>query len=501
MKPNRRCNLGPRLDWIPRRAVVLAIVLTVATAAGQSEDDYYKMVTLPIPKDLKLEVSGLALLPDGRVATAIRKGEVWIAGNVYDDPPTDVTYRQFASGLHEPLGLAYKDGDLYLVQRTELTRLRDADKDGRADEYLTVAKGWGVTGNYHEYAYGPKFDPAGNMWITLNSGLGKKPIPTDDAWRGWSLKVSPEGSWKPVSGGMRSPSGIGINGESDAFYTDQQGRWVPTNSLSHMRGGVFHGYADALKHCNRPGATFEHSDPMPQGLSYPEAVEQIPPLKPPAIWFPYRKVGMSATDIVLDATEGRFGPFAGQLFVGDFTLSLISRVFLEKVNGEYQGACFVFREGFESAVLRMAFGEDGSLFVGMTNRGWHSLGTRSFGFQRLVWTGETPFEIKTFEARPDGFELSFTKKTDPTITADPSSYQLSSYTYYYHQTYGSEEIGTKTLTVRTATVSPDRLRVRLVIDGLRNGYVHELHATGIRSTSGEKLLHSTGYYTLNAIPN
>ncbi len=500
VKKNLLLSLARSLRPLPLPAIVLLALLTTGTVAAQSEDDYYKMITLPIPQDLTLEVSGLALLPDGRIAAAIRKGEVWIADNVYDDPPTDVTYKQFAGGLHEPLGLAYKDGDLYLVQRTELTRLRDTDNDGRADEYLTIAKGWGVTGNYHEYAYGPKFDAAGNMWITLNSGLGKKPNPTDDAWRSWSLKVSPDGSWKPVSGGMRSPSGIGINAEGDAFYTDQQGRWVPTNTLSHMREGAFHGYVDALKHCDRPGATFEYSGPVPKGLSYPEAVKQIPPLKPPAIWFPYRKVGMSATDVVLDATSGKFGPFAGQFFVGDFTLSLMSRVYLEKVNGEYQGACFVFREGFESAVLRMAFGEDGSLLVGMSNRGWNSLGTRSFGFQRLVWTGETPFEMKTFEARPDGFELSFTKKVDPAEAAAVSSYQLSSYTYHYHQTYGSEEIDTKPLAVRSATVSPDGLSVRLVVDGLREGYVHELHAEGVRSARGEGLLHPAGYYTLNEIP-
>lgn len=479
---------------------LLVVQLAAGITSAQSEDDYYKMITLPIPADLKLEVSGLALLPDGRVAAALRKGDVWIAGNVYDDPPANVTYERFAGGLHEPLGLAYNDGDLYLVQRTELTRLRDIDKDGRADAYLTVAKGWGVTGNYHEYAYGPKFDPEGNMWITLNSGLGKKVNPSDDAWRGWSLKVAADGSWKPVSGGMRSPAGVGVNAEGDAFYTDQQGNWVPTNSLTHMREGVFHGYVDALKHCKLPGATFTYNGEIPQGLSYPEAVKRIPPMKLPAVWFPYRKVGMSATDVVLDSTGGKFGPFSGQFFVGDFTLSLISRVYLEKVNGEYQGACFLFREGFESAVLRMVFGKDGSMLVGMTNRGWNSLGTRSYGLQRLVWSGKTPFEIKTFEARPDGFELSFTKNVDTDSASAPSSYRLSSYTYYYHQTYGSPEIDTKQLRVRSATVAPDGLRVRLGIDGLREGYVHELHAVGVRSADGDELLHPRGYYTLNAIP-
>ena len=63
---------------------------------------------------------------------------------------------------------------LYTAQRSELTQLRDTDGDSVADEYLTVAKSWGVTGHYHEYAYGPKLDRDGNLWITLNIGLGLK---------------------------------------------------------------------------------------------------------------------------------------------------------------------------------------------------------------------------------------------------------------------------------------------------------------------------------------
>ena len=33
-----------------------------------TEDDYYKMITLPIPEGVVLEVGGLAVMPDGRLA-------------------------------------------------------------------------------------------------------------------------------------------------------------------------------------------------------------------------------------------------------------------------------------------------------------------------------------------------------------------------------------------------------------------------------------------------
>ncbi|MCA9026749.1 MAG: hypothetical protein KDA86_16195 [Planctomycetaceae bacterium] len=506
---------------------LLLPMLVCSNGRGAEENDYYRLISIstasaatdsrsknwkPAPDGLALEISGMDFLDDGRLAVAIRKGEVWILDGVYDDPPSDVTYKRFASALHEPLGLLQYDGDLLTVQRSELTRLRDLDRDDVADEYLTIAKGWGVTGHYHEYAYGPKLDGDGKLWITLNIGLGLKGAElkrtlADAAlgyrqgrWRGWGMIVTPEGKLVPVCAGMRSPSGLGANADGDMFYTDQQGNWVATNSLHHMRPGVFFHHAEALASMNEPGSTIHEVEKVPDGLPLPQAMAEFKQLRPPAVWFPYKKMGQSATDIMLDESAGKFGPFTGQLFVGEFTQAGINRVFLEKVDGEYQGACFPFRLGLASAVLRMAQGADGSMFVGLTNRGWSSLGDASYGLQRLVWTGKTPFEIKEMKARPDGFELEFTLPVDPQSAGDVNSYRMTSYTYLYHSTYGSDEIETATPAITSAEVSKDRYRVRLHIDGLRELFLHELNATGVQSTSGEPLLHPEAYYTLNRIP-
>ncbi len=499
----------------------------VRPAYAADEDDYYRLISIvtsqaptasrskfwkPAPDGLALEVSGLEVLGDERVAVAIRKGEVWFLDGVYDDPPQKVGYHRFASALHEPLGLIRHGDSFYTAQRSELTRLRDTTGDNVADEYLTVAKGWGTTGNYHEYAYGPKLDREGNFWLTLNIGMGFKGaqkqrlITNSDLkvsqakWRGWGMKITPDGELVPVCAGMRSPCGLGANRAGDMFYTDQQGNWVATNSLHHMRSGAFYHHAEALASMDEPGSPIAGISSVPNGLPLPQAIAQLPQLKPPAVWFPYKKVGQSATDIMLDESGGKFGPFDGQLFVGEFTLASINRVFLEKVGGEYQGACFGFREGLASAVIRMAQGTDGSMFVGLSNRGWSSLGTASYGLQRLVWTGETPFEIQEMQARPDGFELVFTKPVDTTTADSTDSYAMSSHTYTYHATYGSDEILERELAIESAEVSDDGLRVRLTVDGLRELFVHELMAAGVRSQSGEPLLHAAAYYTLNRIP-
>ena len=110
-------------------------------------------------------------------------------------------------------------------------------------------------------------------------------------------------------------------------------------------------------------------------------------------------------------------------------MSILSRVFLEKVNGEFQGASFMFRSGFRSGVMRMSWARDSSLFIGETNRGWGSAGEANEGLQRLVWNNKTPFEMKAVRAMPDGFEIEFTLPVDPKSAEDLASYTVESYIY------------------------------------------------------------------------
>ncbi len=288
-----------------------------------------------------------------------------------------------------------------------------------------------------------------------------------------------------MCGGLRSPNGIGVGADGDMFYTDNQGDWVGTCKLSHLDFGDWHGHPSA----NR---WYEVA-----GMKTPEGEQDF---KQPAVWFPYDRMGRSASDIVLDETGGAFGPFTGQFFVGDQYAASVMRVYLEKVKGVYQGACFPFRSGFDCGVNRLAFGADGSLFVGMTNRGWWSFGSRPWGLQRLVYTGELPFEVLEMSARPDGFELRFTQPVDAKSAGDPGSYEMASFTHHRWEQYGSPEIDRKTLPVSRVTVSSDRRSVRLEVPGLRRTYVHELMLPGIRNRDGAPLLHPEAYYTLNEIP-
>jgi hypothetical protein len=103
-------------------------------------------------------------------------------------------------------------------------------------------------------------------------------------------------------------------------------------------------------------------------------------------------------------------------------------------------------------------------------------------------------------ARSAGFQLEFTESVDRATAMNPDSYRMSSYTYLLHAPYGSPEVDTEKLVIRPLSISDDGRTVELVVDGMRDGFVHELHADGIRSAKAEMLLHADAYYTLNARP-
>lgn len=492
-----------------------------------TEEDYYRIFTLPVPEGILLEIGGVATLPDGRIAVATRRGDVWMVENPYMQHGGTPRFTLFASGLHEALGLLYKDDALYTAQRGELTKLMDKNGDGRADVYETVYA-WPLSGHYHEYSFGPKLAPDGSFFVSGNVAFGDQEWWRGESrvpWRGWVLKISPDGKLEPWATGMRSPCGLGmIDGE--LFYDDNQGDWMGSGGIWHLPKGAFTGHPAGLRWTSDPRSPVKltteqlyavvspRQDKKEGMFIKPENVQdekepdylfdvkkQFPELRLPAVWLPHGILGISNSEILPDQTGGKFGPFAGQIFVGDQGQSKIMRVVLEKVKGEFQGVAFDFKSGFQSGVLRMNWGSDGSLFVGETNRGWGSAGTTNSGLQQLVWSGKIPFEMKTVRAMPDGFEIEFTMPVDKAKAEDLASYMGRTFVYKYHPVYGSPTVNEAKLNVLGVKVSDDQKSVRIVIDNPRQYYIHEINVAGIRSKDGLPVLHPVAYYTLNNIPD
>ncbi len=519
------------LNILPRSIRFLAILPVVtcigisesrAQAESAKEQDYFKIMRVPAPEGVILEVGGLCTLPNGNLGVATRRGDVFIVENPTGRQPF---FRKFASGLHEALGLVYKDGALYSAQRGELTKLTDTDNDGEADLYETVYS-WPVSGNYHEYSFGPKLAPDGSFFVTLNLGfLGdwwhpKSLVP----WRGWALKIYEDGRMEPWAAGLRSPCGISMVGD-ELFYTDNQGDWVGSGSIIPLRKGTFAGHPASLTWSNMPNSPIklrqedvyskinprkefdkEGKPQQPRNIVNEklntafDMKKHFPELQIPAVWLPHGILGISNSEIVR-IPEDTFGPFAGQLLVGDQGQSMISRVFMEKINGEYQGVAWPFRSGFQSGIVRLAWAKDGSLITGETNRGWGSAGEATEGLQRLVWNKKMPFEMRTLKAMPDGFEIEFTKPVNKKFAEDLASYEVESFIYKYQAVYGSPPVDRKTCSVKGVKVSEDGMKTRIIVSNLRKNYIHSINLEGLRDNeSSFSLVHPTAYYTLNNIP-
>ena len=467
-----------------------------------TEEDFYEIKTIAIPNGIQLEIGGVAPMPDGRLGVCTRRGEVWVIENPYQLNGTQPSYTLFASGLHEALGLAYREGSFYCCQRGELTKLTDTDADGKADIYESVAN-WDLSGNYHEYSYGPVFDKNGDMYLTFNVawvGYGEGKLAK---WRGWLVKVKKDGSLEPIATGLRSPAGFTVNSNGDVLYGENQGDWVGSGRITHLEKGDFAGNAGGLFWTKEPDSPLKltaRADIPDTGEPMFVAAKKMKSLKLPAVWFPHALMGISTADMIEDETNGKFGPFTGQYFVYDQGQSKAMRMTLEKVNGKYQGACYPFKEGFQSGTLRARWGNDGSMFVGQTSRGWGATGKDPFGLQRLVWNGRTPFEMKTISARSDGFEVEFTQPVNKATAENLSNYELKSFIYKYQHQYGSPIINQEDTPLRGVIVSEDRMKVRLVINNIRQGYIHQVMAAGLLNDEGQPLLHDIAYYTLNEIP-
>jgi hypothetical protein len=461
----------------------------------EREREFYPLVSLPIPKELVIEAGAFCTLPDGRVAVGTRHGEIYLVNGVDQQRPTP-TYHLYATGLDEIFGLAYKDGVFYVTQSCEVTRVSSTKTKDKADRFETISDTWGYA-NYHEYAFGSKFDKAGNLFVAL--GLSNS-YDSYALFRGFVMQVTPDGKTKAIASGLRSPGGIGYNEHDALFYIESQGPWNCSCSLKAITPGSFQGHPASFnwyKYAPEMGTVPEKPQTGSRIITEKEWVKQLTPY---AVIFPYIRMGRSITGFEVNRTQGKFGPFENQIFLGDYTLSIVMRATTEQINGVWQGACYPFREGLSTGILNVTFTPEGKLLCGGTNRGWPVRGIKPFALERLEWSGKMPFEIQQVNVTPTGFKLTMTKPVDKQIAANPQVYQLTTFTHPYHGAYGGPEIDKTTPVVKSVQVSADGLVVTLQLAEMLRGHVYTFDLAQLRDHQQTALLHRHAYYTLNEIP-
>lgn len=488
--------------------------LTLTASAWTECFTFEKIQT---PQGVDSQVGGMDTLKDGRIAVAFHRGEVMF----YD--PSNSSWSLFATGLQEPLGLlADEDGSILVMQRAELTRLKDTDGDGTADDYETVYDDFGMTGNYHEFSYGPARDKEGNLYIVLGIASNGAPMAsemrgefseigkanrqemTDKAtwgknkgkagrmysrapWRGWVLKLSPDGSkMEPFASGFRSPNGIGFDAAGRLLITDNQGDWRPTSPLYDVKKDGFYGHPASLVWKK----DWDGRDPLSID---PKQLDEMQ--EPAAGFFPQGELANSPTWPVIVPKGALPAAMVGQTLIGEMNQPNLVRVLDDEVDGVYQTALVPMFDGSPLGMgnNRMAFGKDGSMYVGKTALSWAG-GT---GITRIKWNGESFPALEKVKATSGGFALKFTEKID---TKTLSTISVESNTYKYHAAYGSPKVDVQQMEVRSVKLLDDGLTVMLDLGGLKEGYLHAIDMTGVRSEGGKELLGKKAWYQVVKAP-
>lgn len=485
------------------------MAMVLAVPAGAEEDlgamwgtaaeeaKYYPIVEVAIPPGVPMRPGSFEVLPDGRLAVGTRRGDIYFVKGAFESPPVP-EFHLFASGQDEIFGMSWKDGAMTATTWGEVTRIADTDGDGVADRYEALTSNWGYAEG-HEFAFGSKHDAEGNIWVAL--GLSGS-YESHNLFRGWAVKVTPGGKMIPVCSGLRSPGGVAANAEGAMFVIESQGPWNGCCSLKHLKPGGFLGhpasynwypYAEGMKAPAREPASDSR-----MGIEK----KRVPELVPPAVKFPYIKMGRSISGFRLNQTGGKFGPFENQFFLGDYSLSVVMRASTELVNGVWQGACYPFREGLATGIMNVEFSPGGQLMTGgfTTNSQWPVRGTTPFALQRIDWTGEVPFEIREIRIRKDGFRLEFTKPVDREMAAKVGIYGITTYTHVYDAGYGSPEVDQTTPKVLKAEAAADGMSVVVQLDRVVEDHIHDFDLSGMVGADGRKLLHHKAYYTVNEVP-
>jgi hypothetical protein len=464
----------------------------------------YKLHTAVLPKDSYgrtqlFEPLGIAFLDKDTAFVSTRTAGVWKIKHG--------KWHLFAEGAYDALGLVIEsENSIVIGEKPGLTRLIDANGDHWAEIQENLSDHFRFHGNYHEYLHGPIPYQGGYLYnLNLSHGLpanyqaGGRFMGTGGGLRGWMCHIDSNGQFSTFANGFRSPAGLSLSPEGKVVYTENQGEYVGTSKVFTVNKGKFYGNPTGL--VDLPGKT--PKSPSIQWDAIKHKRETC------TVLLPHREVMNAPGHPVWDLTQGEFGPFAGQMFLGDQTQSCIYRIDTQKINGIEQGVAIPFINKLASGIMRLTFNpKDNSLWVGQTGRGWASRGGSQAALQKISFTGQGQElnMIKTVKATSKGFQVIFTKAQD-TDSFGP----ITSQSWYYTDlpNYGSGEHGKRKEVFQNITWSEDRKTCYLDLQNFsveskeNNTNTSRVYRLDFKDTTfGKKVgpFMARAYYTLHQIP-
>ena len=484
------------------------------------------------PEGFKSQTGAIAFSPDGKYMAVTtfesrktgtnldRNGVLYIFANPTSKDQSGIVVHKISEDLMLPLGASWTEDGLFILDRWELSKWTDANGDGLPEKKESFASGW-ISDNFHHFSFGLPYHD-GYFYGTLSTSLHLsqeerdtiKPNPKDPIAgavsnskgktlggnapnpenRGTLMKINAKtGEIEYIAGGLRTPNGVGIGPKGIVLAPDNQGDFKPSNGIYVSRGkGEFFGkYNSTASHIN-----------MPDG-GVPSLYSEKEPT-PPAIWLPQNEVGNSPSATLL-IPEGM--PFAGQVLSADITEGAVHRVFMEEVDGTWQGAAFRHTMGFDAGPNDLAWGPDGCLYVGCMGAGFGDWGWTNrktgektkFGLHRLRPTGKVAFEFEKIEATTKGYRVTFTKPAKKALIADATNWIIDAYTYEAKPFYGGPKRDQHAVTVKQVVVSDNGKTAELVIGDRKPNYVYHIRIDA-ESTTGEKMWSPESWVTFHKAP-
>jgi hypothetical protein len=399
-----------------------------------SAEEAYVVDTIKLPEQnpwaAPMFIGGLDFFPDGRAALSTFHGDVFIASGI-DAKLEKITWRRFATGLYHALGLAVRDGEVYVTCRDGVYRLRDVDGNGEADFYEVFNGDLMVTKNFHEFVFDGQFDRDGCFYFAKagpvrNGGRGFDEIVPH---HGALFRVTPDGrELHRVATGFRAPNGIGVGPNAELTTGDNEGTWTPACKINWVQPGGFYGVVD-LAHRESPPTKYDL----------------------PLCWLPKRVDNSGGGQVWVPVGE-KWGPWSGQLLHLSYGQSSLLGVMRQPVElpgapdcckHVVQGGVAQFPLKFQSGIMRARFHpRDGQLYVAGL-RGWQTTGIKNGCFQRVRYTGKPVRMPVGLEVKKDGVLLTFTCSLDTKTASDPENWNVEVWNYIWSNAYGSPEVSTQ----------------------------------------------------------